>query len=91
MSIPDLCQACHKHHHSTVVKACPFCRDVHFPEQVLCELVREGQSDKQPFRCAAFRSALSVVPHDQTDALPMEEGSEATVNMVRRWLTSSNK
>ena len=61
MSIPTLCQACYKHYRSTVVKACPFCRDVQFPEQVLCDLVREGQSEKQPFRCAAFRPALSVV------------------------------
>src|SRR5439155_10760818 len=50
-------------------------------EQVLCDLVREGQSEKQPFRCAAFRPALSVVQPDQTEALPMEESSEDTVNM----------
>ena len=81
MSIPTLCQACYKHYRSTVVKACPFCRDVQFPEQVLCDLVREGQSEKQPFRCAAFRPALSVVQHDHTEALHMEEGSEDTANM----------
>jgi hypothetical protein len=46
MSIPTLCQACYKHYRSTVVKACPFCRDVQFPEQVLCDLVQEGQSEK---------------------------------------------
>jgi REP element-mobilizing transposase RayT len=81
MSIPTLCQACYKHYRSTVVNACPFCRDVQFPEQVLCDLVREGQSEKQPFRCAAFRPALSVVHHDETEALLTEEGSEETVNM----------
>src|SRR5437588_10110355 len=81
MSIPDLCQACHKYHHTTVVNACPFCRDVLFPEQVLCDLVREGQSDKQPFRCAAFRPALSVVQPDQTEARHTEEGSADTVSM----------
>jgi REP element-mobilizing transposase RayT len=81
MSIPTLCQACYKHYRSTVVKACPFCRDVRFSEQVLCDLVREGQSEKQPFRCAAFRPALSVVQHDHTEALHMEAGSEDTVNM----------
>ena len=81
MSIPTLCQACYKHYRSTVVKACPFCCDVQFPEQVLCDLVREGQSEKQPFRCAAFRPALSVVQHDHTEALHMEEGSEDTANM----------
>ena len=81
MSIPTLCQACYKHYRSTVVKACPFCDDVQFPEQVLCDLVQEGQSEKQPFRCAAFRPALSVVQPDQTDALPREEGSADTVNM----------
>jgi REP element-mobilizing transposase RayT len=81
MSIPTLCQACYKHYRSTVVTACPFCRDVQFPEQVLCDLVREGQSEKQPFRCAAFRPALSVVRHDEIEALPIEEGSEETVSM----------
>ena len=64
MSIPTLCQACYKHYRSTVVKACPFCNDVQFPEAMLCDLVREGQSEKQPFRCAAFRPALSVVHDD---------------------------
>jgi REP element-mobilizing transposase RayT len=73
MSIPTLCQACYKHYRSTVVIACPFCRDVQFPEQVLCDLVREGQSEKQPFRCAAFRPALSVVHHDHTDTVHAEE------------------
>jgi REP element-mobilizing transposase RayT len=81
MNIPTLCQACYKHYRSTVVKACPFCADVQFPEQVLCDLVREGQSEKQPFRCAAFRPALSVVRHEEIEASPAEEGSEGTVSM----------
>ena len=81
MSIPTLCQAYYKHYRSTVVTACPFCDDVQFPEQVLCDLVRDGQSEKQPFRCAAFRPALSVVQHDPTEALSMAEGSEDTANM----------
>src|SRR5262249_48907516 len=81
MSIPTLCQACYTHSRSTVVKACPFCRDVQFPEQVLCDLVRADQSEKQPFRCAAFRPALSVVRHDEIEASPAEEGSEDTANM----------
>src|SRR4029434_1116690 len=82
MSIPTLCQACYKHYRSTVVKVCPFCADVQFPEQVLCDLGREGQSVKQPFRCAAFRPALSVVHHAHTEALHTEEGSEETVDTV---------
>src|SRR5215510_13510247 len=81
MSIPTLCHACYAHYRSTVVKVCPFCRDVQFSEQVLCDLVREGQNEKQPFRCAAFRPALSVVRHDEIEALHTEEGSEDTVNM----------
>jgi REP element-mobilizing transposase RayT len=81
MSIPTLCQACYKHYRSTVVKACPFCRDVQFPEAMLCDLVQEGQSEKQPFRCAAFRPALSVVRHDEIEASPVEDVSENTVNM----------
>src|SRR6266705_93232 len=81
MSIPTLCQACYKHYRSTVVNACPFCDDVHFPEEVLCDLVREGQSEKHFFRCAAFRPALSVVHRDEIEASQTEEGSEDTVNM----------
>jgi REP element-mobilizing transposase RayT len=81
MSIPDLCQACHKYHHATVVNACPFCRDVHFPEQVLCDLVREGHSEKHPFHCAAFRPTLSVVHHDETDTSPTKEVSDNTVSL----------
>src|SRR5215470_12131164 len=81
MSVPTLCQACYKYYRSTVIKACPFCVDVQFPEQVLCDLVQEGQSVKQPFRCAAFRPALSVVRHEEIEASPAEEGSEDTVNM----------
>jgi REP element-mobilizing transposase RayT len=44
-------------------------------------LVREGQNEKQPFRCAAFQPALSVVRHDEIEASPAEEGSADTVNM----------
>jgi REP element-mobilizing transposase RayT len=47
----------------------------------VCDLVREDQSEKQPFRCAAFRPALSVVRHDEIEASPAEEGSEDTVSM----------
>ena len=43
--------------------------------------MREGQSEKQPFRCAAFRPALAVVRHNEIEASPAEEGSEDTVNM----------
>src|SRR5215510_9107298 len=81
MSIPTLCQACYKYSRSTVIKACPLCRDAQFPEQVLCDLVREGQSEKQPFRCGAFRPALAVVRHDEIEASPAEEGREDTENM----------
>src|SRR6266700_378405 len=81
MRIPTLCQACYKHYRSTVVKACPFCDDIHCPEAMLCDLVREGQSEKPPFRCAAFRPALAVVHHDHTAVRHMEEGSEDTVSM----------
>jgi hypothetical protein len=45
MSIPTLCQACYKHYRSTVVKACPFCDDVHFPEEMWCDLVRDTDRD----------------------------------------------
>src|SRR5437867_10970317 len=48
---------------------------------MLCDLVREGESEKHAFYCAAFRPALSVVHHEETEASPTEEGSENTVSM----------
>jgi len=48
---------------------------------MLCNLVQEGQSEKQPFRCAAFRPALSVVQPDYTEALHREEVSADTGSM----------
>jgi len=81
MSIPTLCQACYKYYRSTVVNACPCCDDVQCPEERLCDLVREGLSVKHPFRCAAFRPAVSVVQQDHTEARHMEAGSADTVNM----------
>ena len=68
MSIPTLCQACYKHYRSTVVNACPFCRDVHFPEAMLCDLVRDHDGDEQAFHYAALRPKFSVVYHDKTEA-----------------------
>src|SRR5262252_6335497 len=81
MSIPTLCQACYKYYRSTVIKACPFCVDAQFPEQVLCNLVREDQSEKQPFRCAAFRPTLSVVHHNEIAARPIKENNKNTANL----------
>ena len=81
MRIPTLCQACYKHHHSTVVKACPFCRDVQVPEAILCDLVRDNDGDEQAFHCEAFRPTLSVVPHDHTEALHTEESGADTMSM----------
>jgi len=81
MNLPDLCQACHKYHHATVVNACPFCRDAQFPEQVLCDLVRDHDGDEQAFHCNAFRPMLSVVHHDETEAAPTEDVSTDTVRM----------
>jgi len=81
MRIPPLCQACYKHHHSTVVKACPFCRDVQVPEEILCDLVRDNDGDEQAFHCEAFRPTLSVVPQDHTEALHTEESRADTMSM----------
>jgi REP element-mobilizing transposase RayT len=81
MNLPDLCHACHKYHHATVVKVCPFCRDVQFPEAILCDLVRDDHRDEHGFHCSAFRPTLSVVHHDETDTSPTEDVRENTVGM----------
>jgi putative transposase len=54
---------------------------VQFPEEILCDLVRDHDGDEQAFQCAAFRPTLSVVNHDQTDTSPTEDVSENTVGM----------
>jgi REP element-mobilizing transposase RayT len=81
MSIPSLCQACHQYHHATVVKACPFCGDVQFPEEMLCVLVRDNNGDKHAFHCEAFRPTLSVVHQEHAEVAHTEEGSAATESM----------
>jgi len=84
MNLPDLCQACHKYHHATVVKACPFCGDVQFPEEMLCDLVRDNDGDEQTFHCAAFRPTLSVIHHDHTEVAHTEEVPENTVSISQK-------
>ena len=84
MSVPSLCQACHKYHHATVVKACPFCDDVQFPEEMLCDLVRDNNGDEHAFHCEAFRPTLSVVNHDQTEAAHAEEVSDNTRGLSQK-------
>jgi len=79
--IPDLCQACHKHHHSTVVKECPLCSDVQLPEEILCDLVRDHDGDEHGFQCSAFRPTLSVMHHDHTEAAHTADSRENTVSM----------
>src|SRR5262245_35376022 len=79
--IPKLCQECHQYHYATVVKVCPFCRDIQFTEEILCNLVREGHSEKQAFHCEAFRPTFSVGHHDETDTSPPEDFSEETGSM----------
>ncbi len=65
--IPNLCQECHKQHNSTLVKECRFCSDLQFPEQTLCNLVRDEMRDEDEFACHAFRPKLSVVNHDNPE------------------------
>ena len=84
MSIPDLCHACYKYHHATVVNACPFCRDVQFPEAMVCDLVRDNDGDEQTFHCAAFRPTLSVIHHDHTEVAHTEEVPENTVSISQK-------
>jgi hypothetical protein len=66
--IPNLCQECHQHHHGTVVKSCRFCSDLQFPEQILCDLVRNEHRGEATFECDAFRPKLLVVKDDHTKA-----------------------
>jgi REP element-mobilizing transposase RayT len=81
MNLPDLCHACHKYHHATVVNACLFCRDTQFPEAMLCDLVRDHDGDEQTFHCEAFRPTLSVVHYNETDTSPTEDVSTDTGSM----------
>jgi REP element-mobilizing transposase RayT len=46
--------------------------------------VRDNNGDEQAFHCAAFRPALSVVHHDETEAAHTEDVREDTVSMSPR-------
>ena len=67
MNIPNLCQECHKHRHRTCVKVCRLCSDLQFPEQILCDLVRDKIRHDDSFECHAYRPNLSVVNRDNDD------------------------
>jgi putative transposase len=85
--IPNLCQECHKHHHTTFVKACRLCSDLQFPEQTLCNLVREAMRDEDSFECHAFHPNLSVVSRDDTEPSQTEDSSEDTegISPKEKW------
>jgi putative transposase len=80
-TIPNLCHECHKQHHATWVKACRLCSDIQFPEQILCNLVRDETREEDPFECHAFRPKLSVVNRDDTEPSQTEGTSENTEDM----------
>jgi REP element-mobilizing transposase RayT len=81
VTIPNLCQECHKHHHTTFVKECRLCSDLRFPEQILCNLVRDEIRDEDSFECHAFRPKLSVVSRDDTEPSQTEDESDNTEGM----------
>lgn len=87
--VPNLCQECHKHHHTTFVKECRFCSEQQFPEQILCNLVRDEIRDRDSFECHAFRPNLSVVNRDGDDTEPSqtEDMSKITAGMSpkKKW------
>lgn len=80
-TIPNLCHECHNQHHATFVKACRFCSDLRFPEQILCNLVRDETGDKDPFECHAFRPKLSIVKRDDAEPSQTADTSENTESM----------
>ena len=82
--IPNLCQECHKQDNSTLVKACRLCSDLQFPEQILCNLVRDDIRDEGAFACHAFRPKLSVVTRDDTEQSQTEDASEHTEGMSQK-------
>ena len=81
MSIPTLCQTCYKHYRSTVVKACPFCTDVHFLKRCCvtwCERVRARSIH---FVVRLFDQRCLSCVMTRSEASPVEECSEDTANM----------
>jgi len=61
MHMPAKCQTCYKYYRDAVDKNCPICREIAFPERLLCNLIREAQAEIPVFDCAAFRPNLAVV------------------------------
>ena len=84
VTIPNLCQECHKQHNSTLVKECRLCSDLQSPERILCNLVRNEIRDKDSFECHAFRPKLSMVNRDDTEQSQTEEASENAEGMSQK-------
>src|SRR5687767_3767581 len=84
MIVPNLCQECYKHHHMTFVKECRFCLDLHFPEQILCNLVRTEISNEDTFKCDAFRPNLSVVNVTRSEQSETENVVESSGNLSKK-------
>lgn len=81
VTIPNLCQECHKQHNLTLVKECRLCSNLQFPEQTLCNLVRDETGGEDSFECNAFRPKLSVVNNDREEESETEDVSENTEGM----------
>ena len=81
MIVPNICQKCYKHHHTTFVKECRFCQDLRFPEQTLCDLVSTEIRNQDTFECDAFRSRLSIVNATRSATPETEQITDSSENM----------
>ncbi len=61
MKIENKCNKCFKGRNQTISLECDFCKDYGFNENILCELTRAAQKEKEIFECEAFRPNLTFV------------------------------
>lgn len=62
---PGECQSCFKATISVPHRKCDLCKELSFPEQILCDLNRATQTPSS-FRCCAVRSKLRSVDSDDS-------------------------
>lgn len=73
--LPAKCQECAKSAISIIHDKCNFCRDLAFPEEVLCHLNRCIQ-DPADFACHAFRPILKLAGSPGTKVSGLAGGSK---------------
>ncbi len=90
-TVDKLCKNCHKYHNHTILKDCPICNKLEFPENIFCQLTRGGQKGSKLFECVAFSPSLFIVDKNnikrdvQSSNLIKNEIKEVSISKNVKW------